>query len=91
MLVDHAKELLLMYVAERNPQPDDVARAFERYTKLTPETARNIIDFYRQRVRTAAVDKARRCGAACGPGRRPVSARLLAPAETCSAGWPLHD
>ena len=51
MLVDHAKELLLMYVAERNPQPDDVARAFERYTKLTPETARNIIDFYRQRVR----------------------------------------
>jgi uncharacterized protein (DUF2336 family) len=46
-----AKELLLMYVAERNPQPDDVARTFERYTKLTPETARNIIDFYRQRVR----------------------------------------
>jgi len=40
-----------MYVAERNPQPDDVARTFERYTKLTPETARNIIDFYRQRVR----------------------------------------
>jgi uncharacterized protein (DUF2336 family) len=45
------KELLMMYVAERNLQADDLARTFERYTKLTPETARNIVNFYGQRVK----------------------------------------
>ena len=30
------KELLLMYVAERKPQPDELTRTFDRYTKLTP-------------------------------------------------------
>ena len=46
-----AKELLLMYVAERNLQPDDLARALERYKKLTRETACNIVDFYAQRLK----------------------------------------
>ncbi len=45
------KELLLMYVAERNLQADDLARTFERYSKLTQETARQIIDYYRQRAK----------------------------------------
>ena len=45
------KELLLMYVAERNLQPDDLARTFERYAKLTQATARNIVNFYGQRVK----------------------------------------
>ncbi|MGB7100131.1 MAG: DUF2336 domain-containing protein [Xanthobacteraceae bacterium] len=45
-----AKELLLMHVAERDLQPDDVGQFFERYRKLTQETARNIINFYGQRV-----------------------------------------
>jgi uncharacterized protein (DUF2336 family) len=48
------KELLLMYVAERNLQQDDLTRTFERYSKLTPETARNIINFYGQRVKQRA-------------------------------------
>lgn len=34
------KELLLMYVVERNLQPDDLTHAFERYQKLSEETAR---------------------------------------------------
>ena len=34
------KELLLMYVAERNLQTEDLARTFERYSKLAPGTAR---------------------------------------------------
>ncbi len=46
-----AKELLLMYVAERNPQPDELARTFDRYNKLTQEAARQIVDFYGQRVK----------------------------------------
>jgi hypothetical protein len=46
-----AKELLLMYAAERNPQPDELTRTFERYNKLTQEAARQIVDFYGQRVK----------------------------------------
>jgi uncharacterized protein (DUF2336 family) len=46
-----AKELLTMYVAERNLQADDLARSFERYAKLTPDTARNIVNFYAQRLK----------------------------------------
>jgi hypothetical protein len=46
-----AKELLLMYAAERNPQPDEMTRTFERYNKLTQEAARQIVDFYGQRVK----------------------------------------
>jgi Uncharacterised protein conserved in bacteria (DUF2336) len=46
-----AKELLLMYAAERNPQPGEMTRTFERYNKLTQEAARQIVDFYGQRVK----------------------------------------
>jgi uncharacterized protein (DUF2336 family) len=46
-----AKELLLMYVAERDLQPDDMPRTFERYSKLSQEMARSIVNFYRQRVK----------------------------------------
>jgi uncharacterized protein (DUF2336 family) len=50
------KELLLMYVAERNPQPDELTRTFDRYTKLTQEAARQIVDFYGQRVKVRKKD-----------------------------------
>src|SRR6185437_10301962 len=40
------KELLLMYVAERNLQPDELGRASERYQKLGETTARKVIRFY---------------------------------------------
>ena len=46
-----AKELLLMYVAERDLQPDDLSRTFERYSSLSQEMARSIVNFYRQRVK----------------------------------------
>ncbi|MFZ0403518.1 MAG: DUF2336 domain-containing protein, partial [Pseudolabrys sp.] len=36
-----ARDLLLMYAANRNLKPDDITRAFERYKKLSQETARN--------------------------------------------------
>ena len=50
------KELLLMYVAERNLQPDELTRTFDRYTKLTQEAARQIVDFYGQRVKVRGKD-----------------------------------
>lgn len=45
-----ARELLLMHVAERNLQPSDLDRAFERYRKLTKETARNVVTFHQGRL-----------------------------------------
>jgi hypothetical protein len=49
-----ARELLVMYAANRNFQPDDITRAFERYRKLSPKTARNIVTFYERRMKLRA-------------------------------------
>jgi uncharacterized protein (DUF2336 family) len=46
-----ARELLLMYAANRSLKPDDITLAFERYRKLSQETARNIVAFYERRLR----------------------------------------
>jgi uncharacterized protein (DUF2336 family) len=55
-----AKELLQMHIAERDVQPDNLGRFFDRYKKLPRETARNIVNFYGQRVklRTAETNEA---------------------------------
>jgi hypothetical protein len=39
-----------MYAAKRSLTPDDLAQAFERYKKLTQETARNIVQFHERRT-----------------------------------------
>jgi uncharacterized protein (DUF2336 family) len=44
------RELLLMHVAERNLQPSDLEKTFDRYKKLSPEVARNVISFHGQRI-----------------------------------------
>jgi hypothetical protein len=46
-----AKALLLMDVAERNLQPYELTRLFDRYKKLSPDAARGIVVFYQQRVK----------------------------------------
>ena len=46
-----ARELLVMYVANRSLQPDEITEAFERYRKLSKETARNIVNFYERRMK----------------------------------------
>ena len=45
-----ARELLLMYAANRGLNAEDMNRSFERYKKLSQETARNIVDFYERRM-----------------------------------------
>ncbi|HEY6754322.1 MAG TPA: DUF2336 domain-containing protein [Pseudolabrys sp.] len=45
-----ARELLLMYVANRGLNAEDMTRSFERYKKLSQETARNIVNFYERRM-----------------------------------------
>jgi uncharacterized protein (DUF2336 family) len=46
-----ARELLLMYAANRSLQPDEITQAFERYRKLSQETARNIVSFHERRMK----------------------------------------
>jgi hypothetical protein len=50
------KELLLMFVAECDLQPDELTRTFERYSKLTREAARKIVDFHERRMRVRETD-----------------------------------
>lgn len=52
-----ARELLVMYAANRSLTADDVTMAFERYRKLSQQTAKNIIVFYerRMKLRTAGI------------------------------------
>jgi hypothetical protein len=40
-----------MFAANRNLQPDDITVAFERYRKLSQQTARNIVTFYERRMK----------------------------------------
>jgi ribosomal 50S subunit-associated protein YjgA (DUF615 family) len=40
-----------MYAAKRSLTPDDLAQAFERYKKLTQETARSIVQFHERRMK----------------------------------------
>jgi uncharacterized protein (DUF2336 family) len=46
-----ARELLQMYAARRRLTADDLVQAFERYKKLTQQTARNIVQFHERRIR----------------------------------------
>ncbi len=48
------KELLQMQAAGRRMTADDFSEAFERYNKFSPQTARSIFDFHRQRVKEEA-------------------------------------
>lgn len=46
-----ARELLLMYAGNRDLKPDDISRSFERYKKLSRETAQNIVKFHERYVK----------------------------------------
>lgn len=49
-----ARELLMMHVAERNLQPADLERIFQRYKKLSREVARSVITFHGRRIELRA-------------------------------------
>lgn len=46
-----ARELLLMYAGNRDLKPDDITRSFERYKKLSRDTAQNIVRFHERYVK----------------------------------------
>jgi len=43
-----------MYAANRSLKADDITLAFERYRKLSQQTARNIVAFYERRLKLRA-------------------------------------
>jgi uncharacterized protein (DUF2336 family) len=45
-----AKELLQMYAARRSMTPDETSQAFERYRKLSHDTARKVVKFHELRM-----------------------------------------
>ena len=54
-----AREMLVMFAANRNLQPDDITVAFERYRKLSQQTARNIVTFYERRMKLRKAENAK--------------------------------
>jgi hypothetical protein len=68
-----ARELLQMYAAKRSLTPDDLAQAFERYKKLTHETARSIVQFHERRM------KERSEATAQGAARQALAEEVSAP------------
>jgi uncharacterized protein (DUF2336 family) len=77
------RELLLMYVAERRLEPDDLTRAFERYRRLSQETARKVVDFYDRRMKLRAQRNAQAANAVVPEAPKPASS------ATASSGAPL--
>jgi uncharacterized protein (DUF2336 family) len=67
-----ARELLVMYHAKRNFTPDDLTRAFERYKKLSEDTARNIVKFHGRRMKLRAQANAKPAAKKAASGKTPV-------------------
>ena len=83
------RELLLMYVAERRLEPEHLTRAFDRYRKLSRETARKVVEFYGRRMKlraqrnaqagnAGAQDAPKEPPAATAPARVPLVSRVAA-------------
>jgi len=69
------RELLMMKAAGRNLTQDDVSLAFERYKKLSQQTARNIIQYHEQRMKGSDT-------APSGKARNPNSGKAKEKSET---------
>jgi hypothetical protein len=51
-----AKELLLMYAAERDLQDEGLVRSYERYRSLSEGTAKKIVRFYQSSIKLRSSD-----------------------------------
>lgn len=71
-----AKELLATYNAHRNLAPDHVSRTFERYNKLSQETAQKVVKFHARRMKLRADETA-----AADDASEPAAAKQAAPAK----------
>ncbi len=81
------KQLLLMFAANRTLSPDDLSLAFERFDRLSPETAMLVVRFHERRLQQRAEIKAPDMTAgnqSATANARPTSAKT-APATTEAA------
>jgi uncharacterized protein (DUF2336 family) len=72
------KELLQMQAAGRRMTPNDLSEAFERYNKFSPQTARSIFEFQRQRMKEDAEERKALDKKAKKPAAKKASARAAA-------------
>jgi hypothetical protein len=47
-----------MYAAKRQMQQDDLSKAFERFNRLSPETAQRVVRFHERRIKLRDESKA---------------------------------
>jgi uncharacterized protein (DUF2336 family) len=73
------RELLLMYVAERRLEPEELTRAFDRYCRLSQETARKVVDFYARRMKLRAQRNAQAGNAVAPEAPKPASSATASP------------
>ena len=69
------RELLLMFAAKRTLTADHLSQAFERFERLTPETARRVVQFHDRRMKLRA-----KASAQTTPAQVPSAAPSAAPA-----------
>jgi uncharacterized protein (DUF2336 family) len=74
------RELLQMQAANRNLTPDDLSLAFERFKKLSQETARNVVAFRERRLQMQG-RQMKRGGKASADGAAVLSWKTAEPAQ----------
>jgi Uncharacterised protein conserved in bacteria (DUF2336) len=75
-----ARQLLLMQAAKRDMKPDDLFRSFERFDRLSVETARRVVQFHERRAKRRA-----EANAAKSRASKPEAQHLAASATQGSA------
>jgi uncharacterized protein (DUF2336 family) len=66
------RELLLMYAAKRKLMPEDLSKAFERFNRLSPQTAQRVIRFHERRMKMRDETKAQESSTAKPIAQSPV-------------------
>jgi hypothetical protein len=71
-----------MFAAKRTLTADHLSRAFERFERLTPETARRVVQFHDRRMKLRAKAHAQDAkeSAQTAPAKTPAAALPVAPA-----------
>ena len=80
------RELLLMYAAKRQMQQDDLTKAFERFNRLSPETAQRVVRFHERRLKLRDESKAQETRPAKQSAKADVSPSTKEAATTTLIG-----
>jgi uncharacterized protein (DUF2336 family) len=86
------KQLLLMYAAKRTLSPDDLSLLFEKFNRLSPETAKRVVRFHERRMTRSAEIKAQEttAGNPSATANAHATSAKTAPATAEAAQAPLQ-